>query len=138
MGSTAATLEWQRVYTVNEYYDGEVFGLAEFNGEPYAYDREWDENADEYGSHFLLAPVEPDLLALVLEDWEIWLRWQAAYHQKLATEETHPALPEERERHEALQSQIGDRLNARRRGALRVGGKFRYRDGLTQVLWNDA
>ena len=138
MGSKATTPEWQRVYTVNEYYDGEVFGLADFGGQPHAYDREWDTNANEYGSHFLLAPVEPDLLALVLEDWEIWLRWQAAYIQKLATHETHPALPEERERHEALQVLMGDRLEAKRCGALRVSGKFRYRDGITEVRWSNA
>ncbi len=52
---------------------------------------------------FLLTPISVDVLALAREDWDIWLRWSAAYHAGLTTTETHPALPQDRARHTELE-----------------------------------
>jgi hypothetical protein len=40
----------------------------------------------------------------MLEHWDIWLRWESAFHEGRTTLETHPALPEDRARHEELQA----------------------------------
>jgi len=128
-------MTWERVWTVNEYYDGPIFGVADYRGIPHVYDREWDANSDEYGPHFRLAKIDPDLLALVLEDWEIWLRWQTAIIKKRVDIDTHPALPEERARHEAIRAEIGNRFDALKDGPIEAAGTFRGRDGNRQVCW---
>ena len=129
---------WEPVYTDNEYYDGPVFGVAEYDRRPHVYDVQWNSRTQEYGPQCRLAEIEPELLALVLEEWEIWLRWQAAHHAGLATQETHPALPSERPRYESLRAQIGDRLEAKRAGPVLKKAKFRVRDDRYEVLWTDA
>ena len=101
-----------RVLTVNDYYDGPRLGIAELDGVPHVYEAEFDHSADEYGDTYFLSPVDAAVMALVLEDWEIWLRWQAAYRRGETTADMHPALPKDRERHEWLQAAIGDRLRA--------------------------
>lgn len=130
--------DWQRVHTVNEFYDGEIFGVADYEGGPHVYEAQWNDASQEYGPIFRLSEIEPELLALVLEDWAIWLRWRAAFHGGLVTQETHPALPSDRPRHEALKAEIGDRFEAKRRGPILKTGEFRYRDGLTEVRWRNA
>ena len=67
---------WDRVYTVNDYYDGPRLGIADVDGVPHIYEAEFDYSSDEYGDTYFVSPVDEGLLALVLEDWEIWLRWQ--------------------------------------------------------------
>lgn len=51
---------------------------------------------------FELFPISKETLALALEDWEIWLRWHAAFHSGETNQATHPALPEDRARAEEL------------------------------------
>jgi len=99
-----------RVLTVNDYYDGPRLGIAELKGVPHIYEAEFDHSTDEYGDTYFLSPIQPELLALVLEDWEVWCRWEAAFKRKEVTLDSHPALPHERERHDQLRSVIGDRL----------------------------
>jgi hypothetical protein len=41
-------------------------------------------------------------LQLALEDYEIFLRWRAAFDSRRTTLETHPALDLERERHDEI------------------------------------
>ena len=95
---------FERVRTVTDYYDGPVRGIADFQGSPHLYEAEWDEQGEEYSSTFLLSPLSDDAVRLMLEDWDIWLRWEAAFHEGRTTQETHPALPEDRARHQQLQA----------------------------------
>src|SRR5215470_18908524 len=68
-----------RVLTINEYYDGPRLGIAELNGVPHIYEAEFDHRTEEYGDTYFLSPIDAELLALVLEDWAIWRRWNAAF-----------------------------------------------------------
>ena len=128
---------WERVHTVHDYYDGPVFGVADYDGKPHVYDREWDASADDFGPRYRLAEIEPELLVPVLEDWELWLRWLAAFEAGLTTLETHPRLPADRERHEALKSEIGGRLEAKRNGTMLKKAEFRRCVGVCDVLWSN-
>lgn len=132
------TTDWQLVHTVNEFYDGPIFGVADYEGTPHVYEAPWDDVGEQYGPLFRLSTIEPDLLALILEDWAIWLRWEAAFHEGLAPHETHPALPVDRPRHEELKAQIGVRYDGKRGGPILKRGEFRSRDGVLQVLWRDV
>lgn len=101
---------WERVYTVNEYYDGPRRGVADFRGKPHIYESKFDDIEDEYANRFLLMEIEPELFELVLEGWAIWLRWHAAYQRGDVSLDTHPALPEDRMRYDALKQRVDNRL----------------------------
>lgn len=132
------TTDWQSVHTVNEFYDGPIFGVADYEGTPHVYEAPWDDVEEQYGPLFRLSTIEPELLALILEDWAIWLRWETAFHEGLTPHETHPALPVDRRRHEELKAQIGGRFDEKRGGPILKRGEFRSRDGVLQVLWRDV
>src|SRR4051812_2948137 len=129
---------WQRILTEEEYYDGPVFGIAEFQNVPHVYERQWDSALEEYGEVFLLSPIEADLLALVMEDWKIWLRWDAAFQRGDINAETHPALPAERARHEEIQSLVGGRMEAKRGGPIKQFGVLKIVEGEWRVKWSDT
>jgi hypothetical protein len=113
-----------RVFTINDYYDGPRLGIAEVSGIPHIYEAEFDHSTEEYGDTYFLSPVEKELLALVIEDWEIWCRWDNARKRGEATNETHPALPYERPRHEELKRLIGGRLKSNPTNRKRYRGVF--------------
>lgn len=103
---------------------------------PHIYEAEFDHSSDEYGDTFFVSPVEQNLFALVLEDWEIWLRWRSAFKRGETPHKSHPALPEDRERHEALMIAIGDRLKADRTQAKYLRAHFGVQNGETVVEWS--
>ena len=90
---------FDEVLTVTDYYDGPRQGIANLGGHPHFYDRIFDEARQDYSHLYRLTPVPPELLALALEDWAIWERWEKAFHEGRATTESHPALPQDRDRH---------------------------------------
>src|SRR5687768_4538331 len=96
------TRPFERVYTVNDYYDGPRAGFADFDGVPHAYTSQWSEERDDWDELLVLRPVSADLLALALEDWAIWTRWERAYRAGETTQTTHPALPADAARHMLL------------------------------------
>lgn len=132
-------MAWDRVHTINDYYDGPRLGIADLDGIPHIYEAEFDHSTDEYGDTYWLAPVDDDLLTLVLENEEIWLRWDAAFKRGDVPHATHPALPEDRERHEALKLAIGDRLRADRACARYKRARFGVSPAReTVVEWSDV
>ena len=93
---------YERVFTVTEYYDGPRIGIANYRGNAYFYECIFDEAKDDYSEVFQLTPLDPETLQLAMEDWEIWRRWELAYHDGKTDLDTHPALPHETNRHQEL------------------------------------
>jgi hypothetical protein len=60
-------MAWERLYTVNDYHDGPLLGVADYKGTPHIYEAEFSSEDDEYTGRFRLAKIEPQLLALVME-----------------------------------------------------------------------
>jgi hypothetical protein len=118
-------MTWERVFTVNDYYDGPRRGVADFRGKPHVYESQFSDAEAEYTDRFLLMEIESELFQLVLEDWAIWLRWHAAYQRGDVSDNTHPALPEDRKRHEELKQLVGSRLCAEPSKSVAMGAKFR-------------
>jgi hypothetical protein len=87
---------------------------------------------------FFVSPVDESLFALVLEHWEIWLRWDSAFKRGEVSVQSHPALPEDRERHEVLKVAIGDRLRVDRAQAKYMKARFQTSSGKTVVEWTSA
>jgi hypothetical protein len=93
---------FEQVYTVTDYYDGPLAGIADYRGNPHFYDRIWDAAQQEYSDLFQLSSISRSTFDCAMEDWAIWQRWELAFHTGHATIESHPALPEDRARHEEL------------------------------------
>jgi hypothetical protein len=93
---------YERIYTVNDYYDGPRAGFADFDGVPHAYASAWSDQQGGWEPFYRLWPVSADVLALALEDREIWERWQDAFYAGETTQATHPALPTDAERHREI------------------------------------
>ena len=133
------------VYTY-DWHDGPRQGVADLQGTPHVFQSEWRDCGDTDIDTFLLIPIDPDIFALVLEDWAIWRRWETAFYQGAATQETHPALPEDRSRYEELERLLEGRPIVDPVRAVRKTADFRKRNAPNwsgyvwhplEVRWND-
>lgn len=79
---------FERVYTVQDYYDQPRSGIAECLGEPHFYDREFSEALDEFSDTYFLTPINKKTLSLALEGWKLWLEWKHTYSK--TEPRTHP------------------------------------------------
>jgi hypothetical protein len=105
-------MTWEKVHTVHEFYDRPQVGVADFLGTPHLYQSIFSEELDEFTDRFWVMPIDHELFLLLMEDWAIWLRWAAALRAGAAQMDTHPALPEDRQRRDELKEIIGGRLIA--------------------------
>jgi len=124
---------FERVYTVVDYWDGPREGVADLQGCPHVFQAEWDKGADgdDYARTFLLRPISRKAFEAALEDWTIWLRWEEAFHAGDTTEQSHPALPEDRSRHEELKAILAAELRTLKGPSLRANATFRAPVGVT-------
>ena len=120
--------EFERVHTMTDYYDGPRRGVADFAGQPHLYESTFDNDADNYIDIFRLSPVAQDVFALALEDWQIWPRWETAFHNGHTTQDTHPALPDDRCRNNELDAILKERLLIDDANFFTARGEFRVRD----------
>lgn len=95
---------YECVFTVTEYYDGPRKGIANYQGKPHFYECIFDEAKDDYSELFRLTPLDSEAFQVAMEDWEIWRKWEFAFHGGKTGIGTHPALPHEAERHAELKS----------------------------------
>jgi len=131
---------WERVFTITDFYDRPRKGVANFKGRPHAYESEFSNVEDDYTDRYFLKPIDEELLALVMETWAIWLSWCESFHRKEVDLKSHPALPDDRERYDALTDAIGSRLAVDNSRAIIKAAKFRSAnicgDG-AEVEWTD-
>ena len=125
---------WERVYTVNRFYDDPVLGIADFNGVPHIYEAILDSPEDADSGRYYLVPVQSDLMSLVLEDWDIWIKWKDALDKKRVKSSSPFALPEDRRRQKELKQLIGDRLTAISENSKIMKAEFIQR-GKSQNAW---
>lgn len=126
--------DFARVYTVHDYHDGPRSGVADFNGHPHAYECLFDAAQDEYSEVFELRLLDDETFRLELEGWEIWLRWKDAHTAGLATIETHPALPADRARYDAIYAVLPARIAASAGPVVRARAVFRALPGIKDGL----
>lgn len=80
----------ERVYVENERYDGPRAGVADVNGVPHRFKSLYDEADDDYLGTFLVWPIDDASLQLEIEQWQIFVEWNARYEADLSTVESHP------------------------------------------------
>lgn len=112
--------EYEKIYTVFDYWDGIRTGIADYNGMPHYYERAFVEDQDDWADYFFLKPIDEKTFHLAMEDWAIWQRW---YVSKSPIE-THPALPEDRERYEEIKETLAQKLKINPNLNLRAKGKI--------------
>src|SRR3954471_16136993 len=118
--------DWERVFTVNEFWDVPRRGFANYAGRPHAYSCERDEQADDWAAVYLLSPITDEQLALAQEDWEIWRRWASANQaHRLAARDKHPALADDWPRHEELRPLVNEALAVDKSQAILAVPEFR-------------
>lgn len=120
---------------MTDYHDGPRRGIANFDGRPHAYDAPFSYWEDRYADLYVLRAVDEETFRLAIEDWAIWLRWEAAFYAGTTTRDTHPALPAERARHDELAPCLEARLAALTSPAIRVRATFRRSVEHTRAPW---
>jgi hypothetical protein len=116
--------EYERVFTVTEYYDGPRKGIANFLGVPHLYECLFDEAKGNFSDQFLLTPIDTQTFQLAMEDWNIWQRWELAFNTGKADMSTHPALPHEAVRHAELKRILTETLLTTPQKAFIKVGRF--------------
>lgn len=138
---------YEAVFTVGDYYDGPRSGVANFHGMPHFYECIFDQVGDNYSNSYLLIALSQEAFNAAIENWQIFLRWRAAFDLGKASRETHPTLPEDRNRYEETKQLVDQALASGRGKATRVTGEFRVagdkklpRDVLSpwQVKWTKS
>jgi hypothetical protein len=138
---------YEEVFTVTDFYDGPRQGVANFRGQPHFYDCIFDKGHEEYPLIYRLIPISQDILELAKEDWAIWKKWEAAFHSGKATLESHPALPQDRGRHEEIRAILDSELTTNAAVCVTQHGSFdrlgsgEYPKGVVrplQVRWTDV
>ena len=118
--------DFEVVHTIIDWYDGARAGIADLAGKPHYYESQFDDLKSNHSDTYLLRPLDEETFRFALEDWDIWLRWEAAFHEGRTPHETHPALPEERDRHEELAKVLAERLAVSPETGIKAKGDFKY------------
>ena len=109
---------------MTDYYDGPRGGIADHCGLPHLYRSLWTDIDSACVDVFEVIPIDRETFELALEDWAIWLRWEAALRRGETSRDTHPALPEDRERHAELTALLQPRLSVTSLSAITAEAEF--------------
>jgi hypothetical protein len=118
----------EEVHLVLDYWDGPRKGVADYCGTLHYFRALFDEERDEWSDVFILSPLDLDTYNLVIEQHQIWQRWQKAFATGAATIDSHPALPEETNRSKELAEIIERKTKIDPNTALRRKGSFEADD----------
>ncbi len=80
----------EHVYVESEWYDGPRSGVADANGIPSRFKSIFDEKDGGYNGTFLVWPIDQRTLELEIEQWRIFVAWNALYEAGSASVESHP------------------------------------------------
>ena len=127
--------DYEAVYTITHWYDGARVGIANLKGEPHYYENHWNEDKNDWSEIYFLEPIDAETFELAMEDWEIWLRWERAFKEGKAIPETHPALPEDKQRHNELEKTLAKRLTISTETSVKATAEFLYGQP-TKVKWH--
>lgn len=93
LGSAPCKIVWmqyEKVYTVWDLYDGIRTGTADLGRAPHYFAAHFDERAGDYSGNFKLYPVEPEFMQNAMRNWHIYRAWERKFHTGQADLKTHP------------------------------------------------
>jgi hypothetical protein len=94
----------EKVHGILGYYDGILDGVADFMGRPHAFVIEGDLEADE--PHYRLKALSASEFELFSEYWQMWRRWEDAFHGGEVRAGEPAVLPEDRPRHDEIEPRV--------------------------------
>ena len=100
------------VFSVWDYYDGVLSGVASYSGEPYYFEREWSVEQKDYLPTFRLIRISAEELAEVLTGEAIYRAWEARFRRGEVDADTHPGEAGGPSSYEELQAQFQSRDTA--------------------------
>ena len=123
---------YEYVFAVIDYYDGPRKGVANLQRKPHFFECIFDEATEDYTEEFFLTPLDFEGFQAAKDDWEIWRRWESAFHEGETDIGTHPSLPHEAIRHAELKVILDKILVTDPLRAVRRIGQFEVR-GVTDL-----
>jgi hypothetical protein len=126
------------VHTITDYYDAPRAGTADFHGAPHHYVSEYADFRGPGPDVFRLWPISRETFELAVEDWAIWLRWEAEYHAGRLpnwTDDQPMALGADLARHSELERVLHARLAPPTAGLFRATGRFRLFQATPRRRW---
>jgi hypothetical protein len=119
----------ERVYVENEWYDGPRAGVADVLGEPHRFKSLFDEEADEYTGTFLVWKINTKDLELELEQWLIFVDWNALYESGKVGTETHPGHQGLNTRWDEIEEALYESRSSVPPGAQRAAARVQFIEG---------
>ena len=105
-------MQFERVHTIRDLYDGIRSGTADLNGAPHYFSSLYDDEPGDFTSSFRLCPVTAEFMELELEHWSIYRAWEAKYHTGREVLETHPGHGGINLRYDELGRELDRRIEA--------------------------
>jgi hypothetical protein len=82
--------EFEKVHVETDWHDGPRAGIASIHGIPHRFKSNFDEQGDEFLSTFLVWPVSSRELELEIEQWGMFVEWNARFESGEAGTDSHP------------------------------------------------
>ena len=99
-------MKYEKVHTVNDYWDGPIEGVADFRGKPHKFKLLFDENEDDYSTDYELQKISTKEFDLILQSWSLWIKWNDKKNKTKEEFDSHPILPSDKEECEKIDAQL--------------------------------
>lgn len=111
-----------------DWYDGPRTGVANYNNMPHFFESQWKDLSSQEEDIYKVSPIGEGLTELAKEAWEIWKRWDIAYHKGHVDKDTHPYLPEDKVRGEKIKEKLDLELKVNKSNCLNLKASFEIAD----------
>lgn len=75
------------VWTIDDYFDYPLLGVADDCGEHYVFQRIFNEIKDDWSNEYYLTPISDEDFLLVMQQWEEWLDWRIKFDKGLTAKD---------------------------------------------------
>ena len=117
-------MKYERVHTVQNYWDGPIEGVADYLGVPHKYKLLFDENNNDYSAYYELKQISAKEFDLTLQSWSLWIKWNGKKHKTKEEFNSHPVLPNNRIEYEKIEDRLKKLSELNNSNKFRVKGVF--------------
>jgi hypothetical protein len=101
----------EQVHAVWDYYDGPRSGVADYRNLPHYFECGWDAGNSNFGDVFALTTLDEETFSVACEQWEIWRKWELAFHDGRVPLESHPGHGGIDARYDELETILNSRIS---------------------------
>ena len=118
-------MKYEKVHTVNDYWDGPVEGVADYQGKPHKFNLLFDENEDDYSTDYELQKISTKEFDLIILSWSLWIKWKNKKDKTKEEIDSHPVLPKDKKEREIIEAQLKKLTESRDSTKFKVKGFFK-------------